>query len=296
MVRDRAKLFSTDALKEAGRQIQEIQDQYDTRLLIETFTSAPANPFRRIQLRTMDGPTRDQFFAELARKRAWRVGSRGIYVLICQEPPPLTVQVEPGSQARGYFSAEDGRQVAEQIRAGLEQGNNDRALLDGVRRVRDLLDTNLGGPVPRPGPFDWMSVVWLVLPFLAAWVVFESVRALHGREPGSRAVGGMNYGGGGSYLSGLFATLANHEIRHLAFHEICTPPDSRWTPVPQGQPDATGDRADTAPYVVAPEAQASHHSGQGGSLPPEEFDGGGPADKGLYPQDSGKSEPVHGEP
>jgi hypothetical protein len=166
----------------------------------------------------LDAAGRQDYFARLAQKRAkTQGGPRSVYVLVCTEPAPVNTQVVIGPRAGEWFSRADAEELDKRLQDRLKEKVNDAALRNAVAFVRTTLDDSpLAGS--RAAAFDWSFVLWMVLLTVAAWALVEFLRTVRGVPRGAFAgPGPPAYGGGGSYMAGLFATLTRCEYRQLLY-------------------------------------------------------------------------------
>jgi len=221
-VTDKAGLFSAEARREANAQIKALKDEYNVNLVTETFadlwrlTLPDLNALKKVA--ALDAAGRNAYFKELAAKRAKaKGGPRSVYVLVCTEPAPVNTQVVVGPKAGEWFSRADAEELDQRLQTRLKAKQNDVALRDAVDFVRTTLDDSpLAGS--RAAAFDWGFVLWPAFLAVAAWALVEFLRTVRGVPRGAFAgPGPPAYGGGGSYMAGLFATLTRCEYKHLLY-------------------------------------------------------------------------------
>jgi len=92
-IKDDGKFFSPAAIQKANEQIREIARKYDVDLLIETYTTAPANELEKLKKASRED--RGKFFKTWAAERAQELVVRGIYILVCKDPGHLQVEITP---------------------------------------------------------------------------------------------------------------------------------------------------------------------------------------------------------
>jgi len=202
-IRDGAHLFSAEAVKKAEARIADLHRRFGKHLVIESFQSIPW--YKRLFL----SKDPDAYCAELAKKRADSSGPNSIYVLICQEPLPLRVEVAAGSKLREKgFTASDTDSLRERLLARFRQGHFDDGLQEAIPFVRNTLDANLEEWGPPPEPFPWEGVLATIAIMVGFWFCSELISVFSSRTAeGPVAVEPSSYGGGGSYLAGLFASM-----------------------------------------------------------------------------------------
>src|SRR5688572_3539287 len=170
-VRDNARFFSEDAVRQANFDLRDIKQRHGKDLLIETHPTIPAN--MRSQLQQL-GETK--FYAQWTAQRATEAKIDGAAVLITKEPSHLHVVVGDRARQSGAFSTENGGKLREQLVTSFREKQYDQGLAAAVRTFRETLTTNLGGagaapvertpaaapsaqqsssePQPNPGAFD----------------------------------------------------------------------------------------------------------------------------------------------
>ena len=153
-VKDHADLFKPETIAEANKILRDIERQHRVDLLVETFEKPPAG-------REVDASKdKARFFSQWALQRFRESGVNGIYVLICQNP--AHVQVEVGNETiKKKFTLENRDQLVKILVTKFRAKQWDEGLLDAVRYVRDTVDRNLASsgrrqaaPVPGAGGFD----------------------------------------------------------------------------------------------------------------------------------------------
>src|SRR6516165_5533522 len=171
---DRAGLFSEPAKMQANEELLELSRQYRSRIVIETFPDVPW--LAKVWHDLKSPETREQFFLDWAKRRAQRVGSHGLYVLISKEPT-LHIEVEPARNLKG-FSAGDAARFDELLLAQFKQEHFDRGLLEGIQFIRRQFQSSLGAGVAIPEVFPWLDILWIVLILVAFWACIEFIHAL----------------------------------------------------------------------------------------------------------------------
>jgi hypothetical protein len=207
-VKDRARLFSAAAVRQADEQIRAIQHDYHAGVVVETFAKVPfhRDPWRKF--RKMSPAAREEFFRKWAQARV--PGPESVYLFIFAGPDARHVEVQAGRGLRtqGAFTGADRQEVRDRLTAELNAGHNDAALLASIRLTRALLDTRLGGSV-APRPFDWPAVLAVIVPLAGAWLAAVIVQMLRG-SPVRFPYGGVStvgHGISGNAFAGLAAAL-----------------------------------------------------------------------------------------
>jgi hypothetical protein len=91
-IRDDAQMFSAAARKKADERVREIYRKHGRDVLIETFTSVPADDMDKVK--KMDKEARAAYFLGWAKERAGKRVVNGVYILICKEPQYLLAGVD----------------------------------------------------------------------------------------------------------------------------------------------------------------------------------------------------------
>src|SRR6516225_4559950 len=85
-VKDHAGLFKPETVAQANKMLRDIERRHRVDLLIETFPTPPAG-------READASKdKAKFFSQWGLQRARESGVKGVYVLICKEPPHVQVE------------------------------------------------------------------------------------------------------------------------------------------------------------------------------------------------------------
>src|SRR3954447_19936624 len=113
-VRDEAKLFQPDAVRQAEDVIRQIKQDHLRDLLIETYPTIDGTP---------KGPgeeqARNRFYADWMRQRGQALGIRGMMVLIVMAPPH--VQDFVGSSTQKLFNRADEEELQRKLADALKQ-------------------------------------------------------------------------------------------------------------------------------------------------------------------------------
>jgi hypothetical protein len=212
-IRDHAELFSPATLREANELAENIQANYDKRLVIETFSSVPWTA--RLTQNFKDPQDRARYFDQWAKRNARRAGASGIYVLICKGPAPTEAEVRVGRDALPFFSLEDASRLREAVMGDLRQGQFDAALLRAVRLIGSRLEIK-GAHAPAPEEsFSWGPILWTFFTLIAIGVLLQLVHYLVIDRSRAGEAEPVGFGGGGSLPAGLFAAMTSHWLRDL---------------------------------------------------------------------------------
>ena len=135
IVQDRAKFFSTDAVKKANEQLRELYVKHDKDLFIETHETVPADQIEKVK--TMSREERLKFFEDWAKSRIQQRAVNGVYVLICKEPTILFVEVSP--KARSAFDGAARTKLRDQLIEDFRDKHYDEGLANAVKLAREKL-------------------------------------------------------------------------------------------------------------------------------------------------------------
>jgi hypothetical protein len=130
LVNDRAEMFGADAVRSADERVRAIHQKFNKSLAIETYKSAP------------EGRTSNRDITSWAKERYNDLGVKGVYVLICEKPRALRIQVGRATLKRAFTQA-DAEELSKKIIAELKGGKRDAALAVTTTFVRARLEANL---------------------------------------------------------------------------------------------------------------------------------------------------------
>jgi uncharacterized protein len=223
LIRDKADLFSKDAIEKADRKIEAIHRDFNKTLAIETFAEVPDDLKKKLE-----DKGKKEFFAEWANDRSRDLGVRGVYVLVSKDPKYYRTRV--GSDTKLLLSQSKLDKIL------LDNFNNnefDKGLLEAVDYVAAELQSNAPkansskkntgdlvnkDQINKAKPYlSWICIGLSIL--LGVWLLFALIRAFTGGGnrggpgggPGGGGYGGGGGGGGGfmsSMLGGLFGAAA----------------------------------------------------------------------------------------
>ena len=100
LVKDDAKLFGDDAIKDANAIVVKIREMHQKDLFIETMEKGPDS----------------KDFATFTRDRAGKLGVDGVYVLITTEPKHFQVHVDKKTDQSGLFKISDRDEMAKMLK------------------------------------------------------------------------------------------------------------------------------------------------------------------------------------
>jgi hypothetical protein len=196
-VRDNAHFFSADAIRQAEQGIQQINERHQHDLLIETI---PSLSDEQRQSATADPR---QFWEQFTDQHALKAGVRGVYVLICKDPPHIQAAVGSSTRQRLFTSA-DRDELVRPMATDFRQKNYDQGLLNAVRFVEQRMDQNApatgggasaaqrsspGFPVQQPVPRPGWGIGGIACVIIGAVLLILLFRGIFGRS-------GSSYGGG----------------------------------------------------------------------------------------------------
>jgi hypothetical protein len=262
-VKDEAGFFSPDAIKKANEIIREIKNNWEKDLLIETFPKIPAEKEEEY---TKLG--KEKFFKKWAIDQAKASEVRGLYILICKDPPRFEFEPDDKTKEKAWkkentvklqsilvekFKAAHSAEGAEKTKLF------DQGLIAACEYVRSAFKANLGSKSQLPPAGDgtrkggaaaggssiWGWVCPLLLVVLVVWVIIAVIRAISGMGRGGYgagqaggpgyAGGGGGYGGGGGgggfmtgMLGGLFGAAAGSFLYDRFFRGDSTGGGGNW--------------------------------------------------------------------
>ncbi len=111
IVEDTGALFGLDAVKRASRLLAEVKDSSPRNMNVVTYKDLPDRIKKGYDAATKP-EERNRLFSEWAREEAR--GSRGLFVLICANPPRIQVIADKQIRDAG-FSEQDEKRVLEML-------------------------------------------------------------------------------------------------------------------------------------------------------------------------------------
>jgi uncharacterized membrane protein YgcG len=139
-VHDNAQIFTQQAVDDADRDMQSMQDRYHKQLVVETFAAIPDD---QKAAAAQDPAT---FFKNWMAARAKELKVNGVYVLICMDPRHLEVAAGKNTVARGEFTDADVIALRKQMQAALHDRDYDKALSGAVETVEHTFADNITTP------------------------------------------------------------------------------------------------------------------------------------------------------
>ena len=135
--------------------MHEISRRFKVEVVIETFPSIPDN------LKSQYDKTDKNFFRRWARRQAADGGVKGIYLLVCKDPPHITVEPDDSVREK-WFTQSNSEELATTMAGYFRKQQNDLALTEAVNFIQRKLQANTaprGGaappvqrpPIPGPG-------------------------------------------------------------------------------------------------------------------------------------------------
>jgi uncharacterized membrane protein YgcG len=125
-IRDGAKFFSADAVRQGDQLIREIRQRHNKDVVIETVPSLPGVP--------AEAAARQEFYEQEVAKRGRAAGVNGVYVLASKEPRYLYAGVDPQTQ-RDAFTLEDRAKLRNVMIEHFKTNDFDRGLIAGLRMI-----------------------------------------------------------------------------------------------------------------------------------------------------------------
>lgn len=240
-IRDRAGMFTAEAVKKARAELDRTEQKTGISVLIETIDAIPGLE--------ADAPasTRRQAIETLAERRAREAGSEGVYLLLSKNDK-VTSQVLVRERYESHLPRKARQAVRDAMLAEFKGGNYDRGLLKAVETMdRSLADGPAGALRLRPdvpgrvpgvprhanaegGKFGLGSLLMIGLGIFGVLLLLRILGGLFGRSgagyPTGMGMGGMSrpgmgpgpgygapgyggYGGGrgGGFFSGMLGGL-----------------------------------------------------------------------------------------
>ncbi len=200
-IRDKAKLFSPEAVKKAQTELDRLQSEYDVPVTLETIES-------------LEGEN----ITAVTEKHARAVGAQGVYILIPKADHK--VHAEASKHYLQYLTTTRMNSVTSAISTEFKAGDFDKGLSQGVAKLGSVFSdakTDAGGTIRqnsapntrrggaavpvRKAPaartsFGGFSLITIILGILAIFFVIRMLGALFG------AMRGNQYGGGGGMMGG----------------------------------------------------------------------------------------------
>jgi hypothetical protein len=219
-IKDSAHLFSPEAVKQAEAAIQQFNQDYHKKLVIETFASPTT--VKKWLLRLKDPPARSRFYQDWAIANAREAGPTSIYILICKEPAPLHVAVAAGGDAQKQaFPNSEWERLAGRIQGFFDTNQYDQGLTESIHFVRTTVARN-GDLVPVPtSVFPWGGVSSFIFISLGLWLGMELVRKVQSQTnpddypPLAR----WSLGSGGSLVPAMLTPI-NFRWIHEVFRSL----------------------------------------------------------------------------
>lgn len=233
-IRDKAGMFSPEAVRKAEADLARLEKEYDVPVTIETIPS-------------LDG----QEIARVLDKHAEAVGTEGVYILIPQEEHKLLA--EASKHYREHLNRSRMTAVQNAFLGQFKQKNFDAGLVQGVEKLGSVFSDAKGdaggsirqksapnarrGGVAAPvrqapvrrNSSGGFSLLWLIVGGLALFFLFRIIGSLFramsgGNQYGGGMMGGRGYGpgpggpgygggyggapaGGGGFMSSLFGGI-----------------------------------------------------------------------------------------
>src|SRR5260370_374313 len=137
VIQDHAGYFSPSERDKAAQRIKEIKAKQGFDLTIETYGGV--YPAAREKVLALSAEKRGEFFRDWARARAQHAGAKGVWVLICKEPPHIQVSLGAAAVKTGKFNAADRDALRKGLAAGFESKKYDQTLLGTIGFVKETL-------------------------------------------------------------------------------------------------------------------------------------------------------------
>ena len=82
-----------------------------------------------------------KFFAKMTNDRAKEMGLNGVYLVLCKKPKYLRIHMDPETQKK-LFTASNRTATVGKIVARFKEDEFDAGLLDGLKEIESILETN----------------------------------------------------------------------------------------------------------------------------------------------------------
>ena len=102
--KDKAHFFKDETIHKLDGLTREISKEFDRDVVIESVLAVPADQLARVK--AMSSEDRTRFFNNWCADRAEATVTRGVYILICKDPPHLALEIT--DRAKSAFG-QDGR-------------------------------------------------------------------------------------------------------------------------------------------------------------------------------------------
>jgi len=227
-VKDNAGYFSAPALQQANQKIAELEKKHQTQIHVETYDSVPeADKAASVRWSAAD---RGRYFDSWITKRAGLLNAKGVFILICKNPPHLDVAAGKSLKSRGFQQTQRAsvqntllanfrkKEYDQGLTAALDDLESSFQLLTAPKPATDHSFTpGAGRHAARPqaahpqARSPWGSIGMILIVVIGGIIVMGIVssifRAMSGG--GGYGGGGMGYGGGGGgFMSSLFGSMA----------------------------------------------------------------------------------------
>jgi hypothetical protein len=219
-ISDGAGLFNAETTARAEKEIADIRRTYHRDLVVETVKSVPDADLKRV--RGMNRREAAAYFAGWATERAQMAKVDGIYMLVCQEPKRyVQVSVFPEGSETVLTATERDRTEQLFLNTWGRSGPNN-ALLAALERIKEALKGRFPpeGAQADSSAFSWWTFGYILLAFLALWLVLGLIRARLATPPAD-GIQGVSQGRVtvmSGLLGGMFGSVAGHWIYDTLFH------------------------------------------------------------------------------
>jgi hypothetical protein len=163
-IRDEAHLFTEAGVSRAEEEIVMLRkEQQGFDLVIETLPALPEAERKRLQ--NLPARQANGYFHDLAVAHA--EGVNGVFALVCPNPPRIEVVVQPPENEQ-RFSVFRTKQLKRQLGKAIDKSETpDRALLEAVAGVRNVLR----GTAPNPNALDGRTLAALLVGGVGVWIL-----------------------------------------------------------------------------------------------------------------------------
>ncbi len=134
-IKDEAKFFSAEAVKQANKQIRDLARKYGKDLLVETLPAVPTDQAAKVK--AMSTEEREKFFHNWAADRAEAAVVNGVYILVVKDPPHLEIEIT--AKARSSFTKEQFDKLRGALLGRFRNKQFDEGLQEAIQTVGERL-------------------------------------------------------------------------------------------------------------------------------------------------------------
>ncbi len=132
-VKDKAHFFKDETIRKVDKMAREIAKEFDRDVVVETVLAVPEDQKERVKAMTAEDRTR--FFSNWCTDRAEVTVTRGVYILICKDPPHLALEITKESQSA--FGKEGHDKMLNALLKAFHEKKFDEGILAAMEFARD---------------------------------------------------------------------------------------------------------------------------------------------------------------